>query len=98
MAEQGTIKQAIQNATELLNDNLPDLAEKTGELLNSPIKSWQDARTPLTGTAVEKFKHMMQRVEPERIQNMIEESKEQSGAGILPVDSNESLRKEPIET
>lgn len=55
---------------------LPELAEKTGELLGEPIGSWNQTQTPLTATSVGKFKHMLQRVDPQKVQAMIEESKE----------------------
>ncbi|MEM6328888.1 MAG: methionine--tRNA ligase [Planctomycetota bacterium] len=55
---------------------LPKLAEQTGELLGDPITSWDQAQTPLVGTPVAKFKHMIQKVEAEKVQKMIEESKE----------------------
>src|SRR5690606_30244436 len=42
---------------------LPRLAEQTGELLNDPITSWDQAQTPLVGTPVAKFQHMLQRID-----------------------------------
>ncbi len=54
---------------------LPELAEKTGELLNDPITSWDQSQTPLTGTPVSKFKHMLKRIEEKDIDAMVEESK-----------------------
>ncbi|MEO0529669.1 MAG: methionine--tRNA ligase subunit beta, partial [Planctomycetota bacterium] len=59
---------------------LPKLAEQTGELLNDPIHSWSQAQTPLVGTPVNKFKHLMQRVETDKVQKMMEESKQESDA------------------
>ncbi len=59
---------------------LPQLAEQTGELLGDPITSWDQAQTPLTGSAVNKFKHMMRRVEPAKIEQMIEDTKEDTAA------------------
>jgi methionyl-tRNA synthetase len=60
---------------------LPKLARQTGELLNDPITSWKQAATPLTGTPVGKFQHMLQRVEEKDLLAMIEESKAEAGAG-----------------
>ncbi len=54
---------------------LPKLAEQTGELLGDPITSWDQAQTPLVGTPVNKFQHMLQRVEPAKVNAMIEDSK-----------------------
>ncbi|QDT71574.1 methionine--tRNA ligase [Lacipirellula limnantheis] len=59
---------------------LPKLAQQTGELLNNPITSWQQAATPLIGTPVAKFAHMLQRVEEKDLLAMIEESKEEAAA------------------
>ncbi len=57
---------------------LPKLAEQTGELLGKKITSWEQAKTPLVGTPVNKFKHMLKRVEEKDVKKMIEESKEES--------------------
>jgi methionyl-tRNA synthetase len=54
---------------------LPQLAEQTSALLNNPIRSWQDAETPLTGTPVSSFQNLMNRIEDVQVQNMIEDSK-----------------------
>ena len=54
---------------------LPDLAEKTGELLGDPITSWDQAQSPLLGTQINKFKHMMKRIDPKDVQKMTEETK-----------------------
>ena len=57
---------------------LPKLAEQTGELLGDPLTSWDQAQSPLLGTRVHKFKHMLQRVEPKKVNAMMEESKEET--------------------
>ncbi|QDU91675.1 Methionine--tRNA ligase [Pirellulimonas nuda] len=54
---------------------LPKLAEQTGELLGDPITGWDQAQEPLVGTPVNKFQHMLQRVEPAKVNAMIEDSK-----------------------
>jgi len=59
---------------------LPELAEKTAELLGDPITSWDQAKTPLTGTPVNKFKHMMQRIDPKNVAAMTEDSKQEAAA------------------
>ncbi|MBL9152145.1 MAG: methionine--tRNA ligase [Verrucomicrobiales bacterium] len=83
-----------------LSPVLPDLAEKAGALLNDPIVSWEQAATPLTGTPVAKFQHMLQRVDPAKVQAMIEESREQAPESIpaaaTPVDSAAALQADPI--
>jgi methionyl-tRNA synthetase len=59
---------------------LPKLAQQTGELLNDPITSWDQSQTPLVGTPVAKFQHLMQRVETEKVQAMIDETKASAAA------------------
>jgi methionyl-tRNA synthetase len=62
-----------------LSPILPRLAKQTGDLLNDPIKSWDQSQTPLVGTKVNKFTHMLQRVEEKDVLAMIEDSKPASG-------------------
>ena len=61
---------------------LPDLAQKAGDLLNDPIVSWDQSKTPLTGSAVSKFKHMMKRIEEKDVKAMEEESKAEAEAAV----------------
>jgi methionyl-tRNA synthetase len=55
---------------------LPELAKQAEKLLNQPIRSWDDAQTPLVGTQVSKFEHLMQRVDPKQVAALVEASKE----------------------
>ena len=85
---------------------LPDLAEKTGELLGDPITSWDQAQTPLLGTPINKFKHMMKRIDPKDIKKMTDETKSEheaeSAAGAMSElaakynDSPQHLADKPI--
>ncbi|MBN2024376.1 MAG: methionine--tRNA ligase [Pirellulales bacterium] len=54
---------------------LPRLAEQTGALLHQPIARWDESRTPLVGTPVARFEHMLTRVDPKEIEAMIDESR-----------------------
>ncbi len=72
-----------------LSPVLPLLAEQTGELLNDPITSWGQAKTPLTGTDVNKFKHLMKRVEADKVKAMIDDSKEEAAADA-PAENNQA--------
>ncbi len=63
-----------------LSPVLPDLAQKTGELLNDPIIGWDQSKTPLIGTPVDKFKHMMKRIEEKDVKAMETESKSEADA------------------
>jgi methionyl-tRNA synthetase len=55
---------------------LPQLARQTGELLRDPIVSWEQSKRPLVGTKVNRFEHMMKRVEREAVDAMIVASTE----------------------
>ena len=81
---------------------LPEIAEKTGSLLGDPITSWEQAATPLTGTPVAKFEHMMKRIEEKDVDAMIDESKEENAAAAAEAnatqynDSAQPLIDEPL--
>ena len=81
-----------------LSPVLPKLAEQTGELLNVPIKHWDDTLSPLLGTPVSAFRHMLRRVDLQKVQAMIEESKETGSETPSSQynDSPEPLEKEPL--
>ena len=80
---------------------LPRLARQTGELLNSPIESWDQSQKPLLGNAVSRFEHMMTRVPAKQVRAMVEESKESEpsepeAAASQWGDSDEPLAAEPL--
>ncbi|MBD3671186.1 MAG: methionine--tRNA ligase [Gammaproteobacteria bacterium] len=56
---------------------LPDMADKVEEFLNIESLGWHDCAEPLTDHAVNKFKPLMTRVEKEKIDAMLEASKEE---------------------
>ena len=79
---------------------LPRLAAQTGELLGDPIVSWEQSQKPLLGTPVGKFSHMMQRVDPKRIEAMVaasaEPAEENNPTDTLSFDTDAALLAEPI--
>ena len=81
---------------------LPEIAEKTDALLGEPITDWAQAATPLTGSPVAKFEHMMKRIEEKDVDAMIEESKEENAAAAETAneaqyaDSPQPLIDEPL--
>ncbi len=90
-----------------LSPILPRLATQTGKLLNCPMTSWDDVRTPLVGTPVSRFEHLMKRVELAQVQAMIEDGKQAAPQSDMntgtPVaeapttgDSAAYLEKEPL--
>ncbi|HEY4157789.1 MAG TPA: methionine--tRNA ligase subunit beta, partial [Polyangiaceae bacterium] len=84
---------------------LPALAEQTGRLLGSEITRFDAAQTPLLGTPVSEFQHMMARVDPKKFQAMIDASKAPDepadAAGASPAaasagDDGAALQAEPL--
>jgi methionyl-tRNA synthetase len=88
---------------------LPRLSIQTGELLSSPITNWGDAQRQLVGLEVTEFQHMMKRVDPEKVQAMIQDSQQDlaatstepgasatGGSTAAAADSAEWLEKEPL--
>ena len=78
---------------------LPSISEKTEELFGEKITSWEQAKTPLTGIKINKFKHMMARVDIKDVESMTEESKENNKGEASKSDWNDSpepLKDEPL--
>lgn len=79
---------------------LPRLAEQTEQLLNTPIRNWDESRTPLTGVPVAAFQHMLKRVEKKDVEKMIEDSKEPEIAAAADApqwrDNDQPLKSEPL--
>lgn len=78
---------------------LPLLAEKSESFLDIPPLQWEDLHTPLLDHRIDTFKPLLTRVEPERIDAMIEDSKEdlleQSGHEEQTM-SDSPLNSDPI--
>ena len=60
---------------------LPDLAEKASALLSAGPVRWGDAAVPLVGHVVAPFEHLMGRVDPKRIEAMVEASQQAASRG-----------------
>lgn len=83
---------------------VPTLADRAGELFGSPIHSWKDSRTPLTGTRLQPFQHLVQRVDPKKVQAVIDASaagpdaaaSTSVAAGTADTDGPEALDAEPL--
>jgi len=70
--------------------------------LGETLDSWDQSQTPLVDHVINKFKHMLQRVNLKDIENMVEESKE-AAAEVADTDSSstfndsdEALKAEPL--
>jgi methionyl-tRNA synthetase len=86
---------------------LPKLAEQSEKLLNAPFASFDAAQTPLVGTAVGEFEHLMQRVDPKKLEAVVAASRDAAtdaaaatttaAASSAPTtDDGEALAKEPL--
>ena len=67
----------------------------TRVLLNDEL-TWQGVQTALISHPINKFKPLMQRVEMDKVNKMVEESKESLIAEKDKIDPNSPLAKEPI--
>ncbi|MGO2128257.1 MAG: methionine--tRNA ligase [Pseudoalteromonas prydzensis] len=74
---------------------LPGMAANVEAFLNDEL-SWQGAQTALVNHPINKFKPLMQRVEMDKVNKMVEESKESLLAAKDKIDPNSPLAKEPI--
>ncbi|MEI4549251.1 methionine--tRNA ligase [Pseudoalteromonas spongiae] len=74
---------------------LPAMAEQVETFLNTEL-TWQSINTALTGHEISKFKALMQRVEMDKVNAMLEESKESLAPTKPAIDPNSPLAKEPI--
>ncbi|MGB3278551.1 MAG: methionine--tRNA ligase subunit beta, partial [Pseudorhodobacter sp.] len=84
-----------------LSPVLPKLKGQTGELLGRAIEHWDEALTPLVGTPVKPFKHLLQRVDADTVAKVIEATKAAASAekpaASAGDDDGAALRAEPIE-
>jgi len=77
---------------------LPEIAEKVESFLKVDPLQWQDSTSLLTNHAIDKFKPLMTRVETDKVDQMIDASKESLSTGespAAPVDDS-PLGKDPI--
>ncbi|BBN81362.1 methionine--tRNA ligase [Pseudoalteromonas sp. A25] len=75
---------------------LPGMAANVEQFLNTEL-TWESAQELLTGHSINKFKALMQRVDMDKVNQMLEESKESLEASNKPkLDPNSPLAKEPI--
>lgn len=68
---------------------LPQLQRQTEALLNTSLTAWAQVQTPLTGTLVSEYQHMLKRVDSKQVEKMIEDSKD-SQAPAVPAPGSES--------
>ena len=80
---------------------LPAMAREVETFLNIPAMSWGAIDTPLTGHTINKFKPLMTRVEQEKIDAMLEDSKDsldngtEAGTGTAAIAAG-PLKDDPL--
>jgi methionyl-tRNA synthetase len=67
-----------------LSPVLPKLAEQTAELFGVAFDRWEAAQSPLTGSPIQPFRHLMTRVDPRNVQAMVDASKEDTAVAAPP--------------
>jgi methionyl-tRNA synthetase len=81
---------------------LPKLASASGALYGEPLTSWSAAEKPLTGVRLGPFSHLMQRVDPKKLEAVIAASMDaaadvaRTAAPGLPEDDGAALAAEPL--
>ena len=73
---------------------VPKLAEQAEAFLNDDL-NWTSAQSILTGHEINKFKALMQRVDMDKVNAMVDDSKENL-APTVTIDPNSPLAKDPI--
>ena len=67
----------FRDLTLYLKPVLPKLAEQVEAFLNIPPLTWTDTWTPLTaGHVINEYQHLMTRIDPKKIETMVEENKQ----------------------
>ncbi len=71
-----------------LSPILPKLAQQSAELLNEKVSDWRidSVETPLCGTKINEFTHLITRMEEKAINEMIEETREEN----KPIENTEN--------
>ena len=78
---------------------LPRLGIQCEQLLGEPVTDWKQSQTPLTGSPVNPFKHMIHRIDKPKVQAMIDESRDdalETTSDNVSSDSGDALAAEPL--
>jgi methionyl-tRNA synthetase len=79
---------------------LPHLAEKSETFLNISALQWPDLQTSLTNHGINKFTPLLTRIEPEKVEAIIDASKEGETTNVSEVEANKDTKdaKDPKDT
>ncbi|PSJ81009.1 methionine--tRNA ligase [Neisseria iguanae] len=78
---------AFTMLTAYLAPVLPKVAEQAAKFLNLPEITWEHTRQTLGGHAINKYEHLMQRVEQKQVDNLIEANKQSIQAAAVPAEA-----------
>jgi methionyl-tRNA synthetase len=73
---------------------IPTLAAQAEAFFNDTL-TWESSQTVLLDHGINKFKPLLQRVDPEKVAKMVEDSKENLAPAVT-IDANSPLVKDPI--
>ncbi|MCF6300272.1 MAG: methionine--tRNA ligase [Proteobacteria bacterium] len=79
-----------------LSPVIPFTAKKAEEFLNCSFDDWHAIQTPLLNHQINKFKALINRIEPEALENIMEQSKADLQAVEIPHTGNGQLKEDPI--
>ena len=85
----------VRILTVYLKPILPGYAEAMEKMLRINPLQWSDAETLLENHEINQFQRLVERVDAQRVQAMLEESKEQQGEGAVPARPS-PLEEEPL--
>ncbi len=92
-----TTLNAVMILTIYLKAVIPAYAERIEKLLNIEPLNWSDINNELESHTINKFERLMERVDPEKVNAMVEESKQQAEAAAAPAPTG-PLVDEPLAT
>ncbi|GAL34567.1 methionyl-tRNA synthetase [Vibrio maritimus] len=76
---------------------MPGLAARTEAFLNETL-TWEGIATPLTGHEITKFKALFNRIDPKKVEAMIEASKEDAAAEVAAKEKAEAEKNKASQT
>ncbi len=74
---------------------VPALASRVQEFLNDSF-TWDSHKVVLKDHGIAPFKALLQRIEMDKVNAMIDDSKEQNAAAAAPASGNDELKKDPL--
>ncbi|QEY24009.1 methionine--tRNA ligase [Neisseria animalis] len=90
----GELINAFAMLTAYLAPVLPKVAENAAAFLNIPALTWANTRETLGAHTINKYEHLMQRVEQKQVDNLIEANKQSIQAAAEP--AAEASRYAPV--